>query len=113
MTSPTEERRRVPRIPVRQGHVFLKSTWSTVQLLDISLSGVLLSSSTLFDVKRRGELRVVLGGEPVAVQVEVRRQDPADSPGQGTVRAAAQFVAMSENSRRSLEKFLRYRVSAQ
>ena len=99
-------------MPVRTGHVFLRSTWSTVQLLDISLGGVLMSSTTTLGTSRRGELRAVLGGERVAVEVEVRRLE-STGPDGGRVRAAAAFVAMNENSRRSLEKFLRYRVSAE
>ena len=112
MTSAWEERRRVPRVPVRTGHVYLKSTWSTVQLLDISLGGALLSASRLFKVGQRGELRGILGGERVAVQVEVRREEltaPADQP--GAVRCAVAFVAIDETSERGLEKFLRHRVA--
>jgi hypothetical protein len=110
MTSHPEERRGTPRTPVRTGHVFLRSTWSTVQLLDISLGGVLMASTTPLGVKRKGELRAVLGGERFAVEVEVRRAEPTAAEG-GKVRVAAQFVTMSEHSRRSLERFLRYRVS--
>ena len=113
MTSAWEERRRAPRVPVRAGHVYMRSTWSTVQLLDISVGGALLATSRLFNVGRRGELRGILGDERVAVQVEVRREEltaPADQP--GAVRCAVAFVAIDESSRRGLEKFLRHRVSA-
>jgi hypothetical protein len=112
MSNEWEERRRVPRVPVRAGHVYLRSTWSTVQLLDISLGGALLAASRMFKVGQRGELRGILGGERVAVQVEVRREDVTATPDQpGAVRCAVAFVAIDENSRRGLEKFLRHRVA--
>jgi hypothetical protein len=105
-----DERRRSPRVPVRTGHVYLRTTWSTVQLLDISLGGVLMSSTRPFEVGQRGQFRAVLGDERVAARVQVVREElPSQAGQQGPVKCAAAFVALDEASRRSLEKFLRYR----
>lgn len=107
-----QERRQVPRASVRGGHVYLRSTWTTVQLLDISLGGVLVSAPRPFEVGRHAGLRAVLDGERVAADVEIRREDLASASGQaGSWRCAAAFVAVDEKSRRALEKFLRHRIS--
>jgi hypothetical protein len=105
-----DERRRSPRAPVRGGHVYLRTTWSSVQLLDISLGGVLLSAGRPFQVGQSGQFRTVLGDRPVTARVRVVREDMTAAPGpHGAVRCAAAFVALDEASRHSLETFLRYR----
>ena len=106
-----EERRQVSRIPIRNGYVYLKSSWSTIQLLDISLGGVLMSASRSFPVGHRAGLRTVVNGERVAVEVEIKRDDPPTSGRQGTRLVGASFVTLDERSRQSLEKFLRQRTS--
>ena len=105
-----EERREVSRIPIRNGYAYLKSTWSTIQLLDISLGGVLMSAGRPLPVGHRAGLRTVVNGERVAVDVEITRDDPPTGARPGKWLVGASFVSLDERSRQSLEKFLRHRA---
>ena len=73
MTEAFLERRRAPRVAVAQGTRVAVPTALTVRLLDISANGVLISSPQRMDVGQRARLQVTLGGEPLNVEVEVRR----------------------------------------
>lgn len=103
------ERRRDPRVPVqRQVPAVTLPVSATVQLLDISETGVLLSSMQPLDVGRRAQLRLRVGTEPLTVMVEVRRLAPAPRPGYTSpYRMGAEFVNLDEDSRRKIEAFLR------
>lgn len=109
MSAPPVERRRQPRVPIRRvvPQVTLPVA-TTVQLLDISETGVLLSSAQPLDVGRRAQLRLRVGAEPVTVMIEVRRVAPAPSAGHNApYRMGAEFVNLDEDSRRKIEGFLR------
>lgn len=103
------ERRREPRVPVhRQVPEVTLPVSATVQLIDISETGVLLSSKQPLDVGRRAQLRLRVGADPITVIVEVRRLAPAPRPGQSApYRMGAEFVNLDEDSRRKIEGFLR------
>lgn len=105
--SPLERRRQV-RVPVRQlvPEVSLPVS-ATVQLLDISESGVLLGSVQPLDVGRRAQLRLRIGTEPLTVMVEVRRLAPAPRPGQASYKMGAEFVDLEDEARRKIEGFLK------
>ena len=80
----------------------------TVRLVDISASGVLISSPQKMDVGQRARLQVTLGGEPLNVEVEVRRvAEGTQEVGRQRYRMGATFVAPDEYARRSVQHFLR------
>ena len=79
-----------------------------VQVLDISLSGVLLSSKTEVAVGDRAELKASLGERSVKVGIEIRRvtmETPPTRSGQ-RYRAGAVFAPMSAEQRLVLEQLL-------
>jgi hypothetical protein len=93
---------------VRGGHVYLRTTWSSVQLLDISVTGALLASGRPFPVGQNGYFRAVLGTTPVTARVRIVREDTA-AAAPGGIRCGAAFIGLDESSRRSLEAFLGHR----
>jgi hypothetical protein len=101
------ERRRYPRVDVRRdGLDIALPTTATVQVLDISESGVLLGASQRLEVGRRAQLRTRLGTEPVTLTVEIRRIANGNRQG-GMFRLGAEFVGLDEDSRRRIEHFLK------
>jgi len=80
-------------------------TWSTVNLVDVSTTGVLFSSPVPLDVGERGELRVRFGEGSFAAQLEVRRTEVRKTPHLG-YRAGAVFVSLDDVSRLHLEDFI-------
>jgi c-di-GMP-binding flagellar brake protein YcgR len=103
------ERRRSPRVPLPAGDRpnLSLAVSTTVQLMDISQSGVLLSSSQKLDVGQRAQLRTRVGAEPLTVQVEVRRMANGGRMGHGSFRLGAEFVALDEENQRKIERFLK------
>jgi len=104
-----EERRRTPRATVAGGHALQMPLSTTVQLVDISLGGALLSSPQGAEPGKRATLRTKLGGEPVQAQVEICRVSPerAGELVQGRYRVGVRFVTLSEAARRTIQRFLR------
>ena len=104
-----QERRRAPRATVAGGHALQKPVSTTVQLVDISLGGVLLSSPQAVEPGTRATLRTKLGGDLVQAEVEICRVSPerAGGLGQGRFHVGARFVALSEADRRAVQRFLR------
>jgi hypothetical protein len=97
------ERRRTPRVRLSQQESCELHLVMRVQLLDISVNGVLVGSEVQLPVGTHGQLRFGLGGSAFAPTVEVRRR--AFGPqleGLGTV-----FKSMDAGSRRRLEEYLR------
>lgn len=108
MTEAFLDRRRTPRVAVGQGTRVSVPTALTVRVLDISASGVLISSPQKMDVGQRGRLQVTLGGEPLTVEVEVRRiAEGTQEIGRHRYRLGARFVAPDDFARRSVQHFLR------
>lgn len=102
------ERRRHPRIPIRRDGVeIVLPTTATVQLLDISETGVLLGSLQRLEAGRRALLRTRLGTEPVTLAVEIRRVVNGGREGLGTFKLGAEFVNLDEDARRRIERFLK------
>jgi hypothetical protein len=80
-------------------------TWSTVEVVDISTSGVLFVSPQPLDVGETGQLRMRLGERSFAAQVEVRRSDTRKTP-HPNHRLGATFVSLDEVNRVNLEDFV-------
>lgn len=103
-----DERRRFPRVPIgKQVPDLSLPVSATVQLIDISETGVLLASWQPLDVGRRAQLRIRIGAEPLNVLVEVKRVASAPRPGLASYRLGAEFVNLDEESRQKIEGFLR------
>jgi PilZ domain len=79
--------------------------WTTVDLLDISGSGVLFVVRESLTVGDRGKLKLRLGDQSLTAEVEVRREDPHASDRSG-YRVGASFVALDEAARVLLENFV-------
>jgi c-di-GMP-binding flagellar brake protein YcgR len=111
MSLHASDRRRGARVAVdRDVPELTLPVSATVQLLDISESGVLLASSQPLDVGRRAQLRTRIGAEPLTVLVEIRRVLPSQRHGPAAYRLGAEFVNLDEESRRKIEGFLRHQA---
>ena len=101
-----EERRRSPRVPVDKGQLAVLPFVVNVQVLDISVAGVLLESSRPVEVSTRGNLRLNVGGVPLSAEIEVRRvfRVPAGSAS-GSYRIGAMFTAITAEHWQVIERF--------
>jgi hypothetical protein len=97
-----DERRRYPRRQIHGEFAGVQATIS-VQVLDISLSGVLLQSSRPARMGDRGFLRLSLGGEPFTSEVEVQRVSAG--PGNG-YRIGLAFVGVGADQGQLIERFV-------
>ena len=109
MSTSSSDRRRGLRVALRAPEPEVSLPLSaTVQVIDISESGVLLASSQPLEIGRRAQLRTRLGADPVTMIVEVRRVVSGPSGrGTGTYRVGTEFVALDDDVRRKLARFLR------
>jgi hypothetical protein len=108
MTEAILDRRRMPRVPVGPAMELSLPVPLTVRVVDISAGGVLLSSPQKMSIGQRARLQLTLGGEPLSVEVEVRRvADGREAMGRNRYRLGAAFVAPDEYARRSVDHFLR------
>ena len=100
------ERRRVPRVAVEEGLECRLEVRTRVRLVDISLTGALLSSEAQLPVGTRAHMHAGVGSSPFSPDVQVQRVVDRNSRESKSALGAV-FVGMDENSRRSLEAFLR------
>jgi hypothetical protein len=100
------ERRRGPRAEGSPTAECLLEVRTRVRLVDISLTGTLLSAELRLPIGTRAHLRSNVGASSFTPAVQVRRV--ADAPAAGTGdRLGTVFTTMDDRSRRSLEEFLR------
>jgi hypothetical protein len=102
------ERRRDPRVPMRDDQRVGVPMALTVRLVDISAGGVLLASSQKMNVGQRARLRATLGADPFNAEIEVRRvaEGGLDGSGRGRFRVGAVFTLLDESAKRSVNHFL-------
>ena len=101
------DRRRHPRVPLFGSAPSMSlPTALTVQLLDISETGVLLSSSQRLSVGQRAQLRTRIGSEPVTLNIEVRRVSDTTRHARGPFKVGAHFIGLDEDTQRKIVKFL-------
>jgi c-di-GMP-binding flagellar brake protein YcgR len=102
------ERRREPRVPMRDDQTVGIPMALTVRLVDISAGGVLLFSSQKMSIGQRARLHTTLGADPFNAEVEVRRvaDGGAEGVGRGRFRIGALFTNLDEASSRSVTRFL-------
>jgi hypothetical protein len=100
------ERRRVPRVAVDDGLECRLEMRARIRLVDISLTGALLSSEAQLPVGTRAHMQAGVGSAPFAPEIKVQRLvdrgHRESKPALGAV-----FVGMDEKSKQSLEAFLR------
>jgi len=100
-----QERRRSPRFDVEVAELAVLPIDMSVRLLDISLTGVLILAGQAAKEGARGRLRLDLGGQPFAAEVEVRRI--AQGPGGQGYKIGARFLDLSDDHRHIIEGFTR------
>lgn len=99
------ERRQWPRVPTADGTEMNRPEWSTVKVLDISVSGVLFLAPERMAPGAKGQLRLRLGDNSFVGDIEIRRSDRHQTPS-GGYRVGATFTSLAEGSRASLEDFI-------
>jgi hypothetical protein len=100
-----EERRRSPRHTVEHGELAVLPYSITVQVLDISVGGVLLHSSRPVAPGERGSLRLNVGGQAFSAGIEVQRVSAGSVGGDSGYSIGAMFVAISPEHRQVIERF--------
>lgn len=100
------ERRKTPRVEIRQEEICRLELRQRVQLLDISQSGALLGSEGNVPVGSTGQFRAGLAALPFHAEVHIRRHH-ARAIAKKQVSLGAQFAAMDDRSKNSLEAFLK------
>ena len=103
------DRRRTPRVTVGGDQELGVPMALTVRVVDISASGVLISSPQRMTIGQRARLRTTLGTKPLNVEVEVRRIAEYHGEGntRGRYRLGAVFVNPDDVARESVHYFLR------
>ena len=100
-----KERREWPRLPVADGTEMNRPEWSTVRILDISVSGALFLAPERIAAGTKGQLRLRLGDNSFVGDIEIRRSDRHQTPS-GGYRVGATFTSLADGSRASLEDFI-------
>ena len=101
-----EDRRRSVRVGVGHAELAHLPTTQSVQVLDISVMGVLLHSVRPIDPGTRGSLKLNFWGTPFSADVEVRRAVSVTDGGSSQgYRVGATFVAISPEHRQLIERF--------
>jgi hypothetical protein len=99
------ERRRARRIKCSREAELWVHELVQLELVDISLGGMMALSKTALEPGITGQLR--LSKPRLAVDVEVRRLEPQTEPGGIKFRIASSFVSLDERNRSSIAAFLR------
>jgi hypothetical protein len=100
-----EDRRRTVRVAPPSPAEIQWPTWSTIELIDISTTGVLFSSPVALAPGDRGQLRLRLGERSFNAELEIRRGHLHPSTRTG-YRVGATFTVLDEGSRFTLDDFL-------
>jgi len=100
------ERRRSPRVSLPRLDVTLLPPPENVQVLDISVMGVLLYSSRRLTPGARGSLRLNLARVPFVAEVEIRRVAAVGvTSGHSGYRIGATFVGITPEHQHLIERF--------
>ncbi len=104
MAEGVTERRRAARVTVQGVQPERKVTMS-VRLVDISLSGVLMLTSRPLQQGQYAHLSTRFGRHPLEADIEVRRVSPMRDV-RGDYRIGARFVALDDDTRNAMRRFL-------
>lgn len=108
MQEPIKEQRKHPRARIgRNGLELGLSAQNTVQVLDISQSGMLLAASQPLAIGRRATIKTRLGAEPVTLGLVVRRVTNGVRTGHGSYRLGCEFLGLDDENRKKIERFLK------
>ena len=100
-----QERRRGPRVAIGD-HVDCRfEIRAKVQVVDISATGVLLETNEGLPLHASGRLKTVLGAARFTPSLQIRRTAPR--PQHQGLQLGTVFVGMDDESRKSLEGFLK------
>jgi len=99
------ERRRSHRVNSLGRAEIGQPRWTTVDVLDISGSGVMFVSRESLTVGEKARLKVRLGEHSLTAEIEVRREDTF-ARDRNEFRVGASFVALDEAARVLLEEFV-------
>ena len=100
-----QERRRGPRADVADKVDCRFEMRARVKLVDISANGALLVSDAVLPVEAAGQLKAVLAAARFSPSLEIRRT--AALPRNEGAHLGTVFVGMDDESRKSLEAFLK------
>ena len=100
-----QERRRAPRVDVMEPVDCRFEMRARVKLVDISASGALLVSDAVLPVETSGQLKAVLSAARFSPSLQIRRT--SGLPRNEGAQLGAMFVGMDDESRKSLEAFLK------
>jgi hypothetical protein len=100
-----QERRRAPRVNVAEPVDCRFEMRARVKLVDISASGALLVSDAMLPVETSGQLKAVLSASRFSPSLEIRRT--SGLPRNEGAQLGTMFVGMDDESRKSLEAFLK------
>lgn len=102
------ERRRYPRRRAAPNLVLTIPTVVNAEVLDISAGGAVISTSADAVPGQRGQLRTLLDREPFSASVEVLRVEEGTRDGHvRRNRVGLTFWNLDENSRRTLQRFVK------
>jgi hypothetical protein len=99
------ERRRTPRVGMTERFDCRFEMRARVRLVDISASGALLSTDAVLPVETGAHLKAVLAASRFSPSLQVRRT--AALPRNEGFQLGTVFVGMDDESRKSLEAFLK------
>jgi c-di-GMP-binding flagellar brake protein YcgR len=105
--SSTPERRQAPRVPPVTDCECRIPLRLRVRLLDISLEGALLAGDTQLPKGSTTRVRMPLGYRAFDADGEVRRIAEPQMNAAAATAVGISFMSMDEQSRRSLEEFVR------
>ena len=100
-----EERRRARRYAIAADECTTRSVSTTVRVLDLSVAGVLMHMSVPLELRVRGCLRLNLGGQAFAADVEVARVSRVSASADEGYRIGAVFVGLTAEHRQMIESF--------
>ena len=108
MSEPLIDQRKYRRARIKRNGVELSlAAQNTVQVLDISQTGVLLAAAQPLAVGRKAQIKTRLGAEPITLTVVVRRVTNGVRTGHGSYRLGCEFIGLDEENLKKIERFLK------
>lgn len=101
-----EERRRSRRYSMHGGELALLPYTMSVQVIDLSVAGVLLQANRPVEVGTRACLRMNVGGSRFSTDVQVQRVSGPAEGKEGGYRIGAMFVGITPEDRQKIERFI-------
>jgi hypothetical protein len=104
------ERRRSRRTSLSEGKFVNLVSRVAVEVLDISIAGVVLQSRRPLLAGATGALRFFLNGEPVNADVVIVRDAKAEQDSATTSWSGAKFTNIAPQCRRMIERFTKQAI---